>query len=185
MDLSKTIAPKSDQLNADDLVEPKVIKIRDVKGGADEQQPVNIYFEGDNNKPYKPCKTMRRLLVQVWGKDGDTYKGRFLKLYRDDSVTWAGVKVGGIRISHVSHIDKPIDVLITVSKSKRRPVTVQPLKVEKEPKKSLSKADYDKAVKAIEEGKTTVADILKVRTVTDAEKTALEEVEEHVKSNKK
>ena len=181
MDLSKTIAPKSDQLNADDFVEPRIIKIREVRGGSDEQQPVSIYFEGDNNKPYKPCKTMRRLLVQVWGKDGDTYKGRSLQLYRDDSVTWAGVKVGGIRISHVSHIDKPIDVLITVSKAKRRPVTVQPLKVE-QTKKTPPKLDYDKAVKAIEEGKTTVADILKVRTVTDAEKKALEEVEEYVKS---
>ena len=186
MDLSKTIQPKSDQLNADDLVGgSRVIKIRDVKGGADEQQPVSIYFEGDDNKPYKPCKTMRRLLVQVWGADGDTYKGRSLQLYRDDSVTWAGVKVGGIRISHVSHIDKPIDVLITVAKSKRRPVTVQPLQVSEQPKKQLPKLDYNKAVKAIEEGKTTVADILKVRTVTDAEKTALEEVEEYVKSKNK
>lgn len=186
MDLSKTIQPKSDQLNADDLVGgSRVIKIRDVKGGADEQQPVSIYFEGDDNKPYKPCKTMRRLLVQVWGADGDAFKGRSMTLYRDDSVKYAGVNVGGIRISHVSHIDKPIDVLITVSKSKRRPVTVQPLKVEDAPKKQLPKLDFDKAVKAIEAGKTTVSDILKVRTVTDAEKTALEEVEEYVKSNKK
>jgi hypothetical protein len=187
MDLSKTIQPKSDQLNADDLVGgSRIIKIRDVRGGADEQQPVSIYFEGDDNKPYKPCKTMRRLLVQVWGADGDTYKGRSLALYRDDTVTWAGVKVGGIRISHVSHIDKPVDVLITVSKSKRRPVTVEPLKVEKEqPKKTLQKLDYDKAVKAIEDGKTTVAEIIKVRTVTAAEKTALLEVEEYVKQQNK
>lgn len=186
MDLSKTIQPKSDQLNADDLVGgSRIIKIREVKGGADEQQPVSIYFEGDDNKPYKPCKTMRRLLVQVWGADGDNYKGRSLALYRDDTVTWAGVKVGGIRIRGVSHINEPVDVLITVSKSKRRPVTVQPLKVEDAPKKQLPKLDYDKAVKAIEDGKTTVDDIIKVRKVTDAEKKALEEVEEYVKSKNK
>ncbi len=53
------------------------------------------------------------------------------------------------------------------------------------PKKALPKLDYNKAVKAIEEGKTTVADILKVRTVTDAEKKALQEVEQAVKSIKK
>ena len=51
--------------------------------------------------------------------------------------------------------------------------------------KALPKLDYVKAVKAIEEGKATVADILKVRTVTDAEKKALKEVEEHVKSKNK
>ena len=57
MDLSKTIIPKSDQLNADDLISgAKTIKIRDIKGGADEAQPVCIYFYGDNNKPFKPCK---------------------------------------------------------------------------------------------------------------------------------
>ena len=54
-----------------------------------------------------------------------------------------------------------------------------------QPKKALPKLDYDKAVKAIEEGKTTVADILKVRTVTDAEKKALEKLEQTVKSKNK
>jgi hypothetical protein len=87
MDLSKTIIPKSDQLNADDLVSGAMtIKIRDIKAGADEQQPVNLYFEGDNNKPYKPCKSMRRLLVQIWGADGTKYIGRSMTLFRDDSV---------------------------------------------------------------------------------------------------
>ena len=53
-----------------------------------------------------------------------------------------------------------------------------------QPKKALPKLDYNKAVKAIGEGKTTVDDILKVRTVTDAEKKALQEVEQTVKSKK-
>ena len=67
MDLSKTIIPKSDQLNADDLIAgSKIIKIRDIKGGSDDAQPVNIYFYGDNNKPFKPCKSVRRILVQLW-----------------------------------------------------------------------------------------------------------------------
>lgn len=51
--------------------------------------------------------------------------------------------------------------------------------------KALPKLDYNKAVKAIEEGKTTVADIVKVRTVTDAEKEALQEVEQAVKTKNK
>lgn len=131
MDLSKTIIPKSDQLNADDLISgAKTITIRDIKAGADEQQPVNIYYHGDDNKPYKPCKSMRRLLVQVWGADGSKYIGRSLTLYRDDTVKFAGVNVGGIRISHVSHIKEPVEVLITTAKSKRRPYTVQVLKKE-------------------------------------------------------
>lgn len=53
------------------------------------------------------------------------------------------------------------------------------------PKKALPELDYNKAVKAIEEGKTTVADIVKVRTVTGTQKEALLEVEKYVKTKNK
>ena len=128
MDISKTIAPKSDQLNADDLIgKTKIIVITEVKGNNDPQQPISIHFEGDNKKPYKPCKSMRRVMVQLWGADASLYAGRSLMLYRDDSVLFAGVEVGGIRISHASHIEAPTKVLLTMSKSKRMPVIIQPL----------------------------------------------------------
>lgn len=126
MDLSKTIIPKSDQLNADDLISgSKTIKIRDIKQGADENQPVKLYFYGDNNKPYLPCKSMRRVLVQLWGADGLQFIGKRLTLYRNDNVKWAGIEVGGIRISHASHISEAKRVLITVSKNKREPFTIE------------------------------------------------------------
>lgn len=157
MDLRKTIIPKSDQLNADDLIAgSRTIKIRDVKEGDSEQQPVSIYFDGDDNKPYKPCLSMRRLLVQVWGHEGKSYIGKSMTLFLDPSVKWAGVEVGGIRISHVSDITEPTDVLLTVSKGKRRPYTVQPLVVAK---KTLTDARFQKALEALEEGKTTVEKI--------------------------
>ena len=184
MDLRTTIQPKSDQLNADDLVGgAKTIKITKVVGHESVDQPISIYFEGDDGKPYKPCKTMRRLLVQVWGYESDDYVGRSMTIYRDNTVKYAGVNVGGIRISHVSHIDKPIEVLITVAKSKRRPVTVNPLKVEQQ-EKQLPKVDFVKAVEAIKTGKATVADILKTRTCTLEEIAGLKEVEEVVKNQK-
>ena len=179
MDLRTTIQPKSDQLNADDLVGgARTIKITKVVGHESVDQPISIYFEGDDNKPYKPCKTMRRLLVQVWGYESDNYVGRSMTLYRDDEVKYAGVNVGGIRISHVSHIDKPIDVLITVAKSKRRPVTIEPLKVETQAQKQLPKVDFTKAVEAIKAGKATVSEIIKSRTCTPEEIAGLKEVEE-------
>lgn len=128
MDLSKTIQPKSDQLNADDLISgSKTIKIRDIKQGADENQPVKIYFYGDNNKPYLPCKSMRRVLVQLWGADGLQFIGKRITIYRNDNVKWAGIEVGGIRISHASHISESKRVLITVSKNKREPFTIEML----------------------------------------------------------
>ena len=162
MDLSKTIIPKSDQLNADDLVGGAItIKITAVSGAEDEQQPVVINFAGDNKKPYKPCKTMRRLLVQLWGADGSKYVGRYITLYRDDSVKWAGVNVGGIRISHASHIEKPTDVLITVGRGKRRPTTILPISVEKPQIK-----DFKKALEAFKNGKVTLEALKETYTIT-------------------
>lgn len=51
MDLSKTIIPKSDQLNADDLISgPKTIKIRDVKAEADLKIPRQEIYKQLKNK---------------------------------------------------------------------------------------------------------------------------------------
>lgn len=161
MDLSKTIIPKSDQLNADDLIAgPRTIKIRDIKAGADEQQPVSIYFYGDDNKPFKPCKSVRRVLVQLWGADATQFIGRRLTIYRDTSVKYAGIEVGGIRVSHASHIEQPKTVLVTMAKTSRRPVTIDVL-----PPVVLT--DLAGAKKALEGKKTTLEAIIAKFDLTD------------------
>ncbi len=161
IDLSKTIIPKSDQLNADDLISgAKTIKIREVKGNADEAQPVSIFFYGDNNKPFKPCKSVRRVLVQLWGADGSTYVGKRLTLYRDESVKWAGVEVGGIRISHASNITEPTKVLVTIGRNSRRPFTIEPLK-------PVLITDFEKAKKAIKDKKTTIEQLIAIYDLTN------------------
>lgn len=126
-DLTKTIEPKSDQLNADDLiVGPMTITVTGVKLLSGEQ-PVSICYQGDNGKPYKPCKSMRRLLISVWGSDGNQYIGRSMTLFRDNSVTFGKDAVGGIRISHMSHIDQRVTIALTKSRARREPYTVEPL----------------------------------------------------------
>lgn len=127
-DMSKTIAPKSDQLNADDLIsKPITIKVTKVSGCDEAAQPIAVYFEGDNGKPYKPCKSMRRVLVNTWGDNGHEYVGRSMTLYRDPTVMFGGIAVGGIRISHLSNIDAPITMALTASRASRKPYTVKPL----------------------------------------------------------
>ena len=131
MNLASTIIPKSDQLNADDLMTgPRTIAITDVKAGSAEQT-VSIFYEGDNGRPYKPGKSMRRVLVQIWGDDSKVYIGRRLTLYRDDSVRFGSDEVGGIRISHASHIAGKQTLALTVTRGKRKPYTVEPLPEEK------------------------------------------------------
>lgn len=133
IDMRKTTIPKSDQLNADDLLgQTLTIKVTKVSLLAEADQPIAIGFEGDGGKPYKPCKSMRRVLVNCWGPDGNAYVGRSMTLYRDDKVAFGGLAVGGIRISHMSHIDGPVTMALTTTRASRKPFTVNPLVVAKE-----------------------------------------------------
>jgi hypothetical protein len=130
MDLASTIIPKSDQTNADDLISgPRTIKITAVQPGSQEQ-PVSINFEGDNGRPYKPSKSMRRVLVQLWGSQGAAYVGRRLTICRDPSVKFGGDMVGGIKISHASHIPEAVNLMLTETRGKRKPHHVDPLQDE-------------------------------------------------------
>ena len=127
MNLTNTIIPKSDQLNADDLIAgPITIRISAVEAGSNEQ-PISIRYDGDNGRPYKPCKSMRRVLVAAWGSDGAAYVGRSLMLYCDKSVTFGPDTPGGIRISHASDIREPLEIALTVKRGKRKPFCVEPL----------------------------------------------------------
>ena len=128
MDLSESILPKSDQINADDLLAgPRTVTIRDVKAGNSEQ-PVNIITdEFGPRRPYKPSKSMRRVLVTAWKSDSAAYVGRRMVLFRNPAIKFGGDEVGGIQISHLSGIDRPLTFALTVSKGKRAPFTVKPI----------------------------------------------------------
>jgi hypothetical protein len=127
MNLASTIIPKSDQLNADDLISgPRVIRITEVRSVNTPEQPVAIHYEGDTGRPYKPCKSMRRVLVSIWGGDGAQYVGRSLRLYRDSAVRFGPDEVGGIRISHATHLPTgKVMLALTVTRGKRRPYSVE------------------------------------------------------------
>jgi hypothetical protein len=130
-DLSTTIAPKSDQLNADDLIPgPITITITGVRQGSSPEQPIAV--EHDSGRPWMPCKSMRRVLVHVWGADGNRYVGRSLTLYRDPAVKFGGMAVGGIRISHMSDMAAAVTVALTETRASRKPFTVKPLVIERQ-----------------------------------------------------
>lgn len=140
-DMREVIVPKSDQINADDLIAgPRTITITEVTIRPGTEQPVSIHFEGDNGKPYKACKSMCRVLVNAWGPDAKAYVGRSLTLYRDPTVKWGGMEVGGIRISHMTHIDREMVMALTATKGSRKPFLVKPLTAEA-PKPAPPSAD--------------------------------------------
>lgn len=130
VNVGQTIAPKSDQLNADDLIAgPITVKIVSVTHGTAEG-PIRINLEG--RLPYYPCKSMRRVLVAAWGEYSDPYVGRFMTLYRDPEVKYGGIKVGGIRISHLSDIQSDMYMALTVTRGKRAEYKVHRLDVPKQ-----------------------------------------------------
>lgn len=131
-DMLKTITPKSDQLNADDLIggHTITITINRVEVKESGEQKVTLGYEGDNGKPYRPGKAMCHVLINVWGKSSQEYIGKSLTLYRDEKIKFGPDVTGGIRISHMSHITDKRTVIIPVSRGVRKPFTVQPLVVE-------------------------------------------------------
>ena len=128
VDMSKTIIARSDQLNSDDLIGgPLTCKVTRVFSTGNPEQPVGIDIDSWH-VPYKPCKGMRRVLVEVWGTSGNDYVGKSLTLYRNPDVKYGGIACGGIEISEVSDISSPRSIPITVSRGKKKPFIVKPLK---------------------------------------------------------
>jgi hypothetical protein len=151
MDISDTLAPKSDQMDYVDLIAgPKTLTITEVRRGPSPDQPVEIAF-AEFERPWRPAKTVRRVLVACWGPDSSVYPGRRVTVYGDASVKFGGQEVGGIRLSHASHIDGPVKVSLMISRGKSAPFTVQPLPTDTSDK-------VEDAVAAI--GKATTAELL-------------------------
>jgi hypothetical protein len=75
---------------------------------------------------------MRRVLIFAWGDDGGEWVGKSMTLYNDPSVEYGGVKVGGIRISHLSHIERDIAILLTAKRGKKQEFVIKKLTVARE-----------------------------------------------------
>lgn len=163
--LRDTIAPKSDQLNADDLLGgQRIITVTKVSR-CDGDQPVAINFEGDNGKTYKPCKSMRKILVFAWGDDGREWVGRRMAIFNDPEVKFGGVKVGGIRISRLSHIQADIAISLNTTKGKKSPFIIKKLPEEQRPQAPANQnADVPPDQAAVDAAKAALTEAAKLGT---------------------
>ena len=133
MDLSGTIAPKSDQVDADDFLSgPRTVTITGVRAGSSNEQPVEIELT-EFDRPWRPSLGMRRVLIKIWGANGQDYIGRRITLFCDPTVKFGGIAVGGIRISHMSDIDETKKIPLTESRGKKKIFTVDPLPPAEQP----------------------------------------------------
>jgi hypothetical protein len=126
LDMTDSLAPKSDQLDAVDLLSgPRTFTIEKVSKGNPEQ-PFNFHL-ADFPRVWRPGKSMRRVIVAAWGGKTSAYVGQSVTLYCDPSVQFGGDTVGGTRISHMTGIDKPLKVPLLIKRGKSAVFTVQPL----------------------------------------------------------
>lgn len=123
-DFAAALAPRSDQINAMDLIgQDMIVTITGVKVTPGTEQPVSISIQG-SQKVWRPCKTTGRILMAAWGADTSQFVGRSVQLYHDPKVKWGGMEVGGIRIRALSHIDQDLRIVVAESKQSRKPITV-------------------------------------------------------------
>ena len=183
-DLSDTIEAKSDQLNADDLAgSTKTIKVTGVVRYSDKGIPAfHIDYEGGAGRPFKPCKSVRRVIMFAWGKDGAQWIGRSMTLYCDPTVIYAGKEVGGIRVSHMSDIEKRISIKLTEKRGSKKEVFIDILEPTEKPvwpDDAFAKRLAD-AKTVILDGKQTNEQIItkmEVKaTLTDDQKAAIRDI---------
>ena len=128
MDISETLAPTSDQLDAIELVAgPRTFTVEAVSAGSDEQ-PVQIRL-AEFPRVWRPGKSMRRVLAAGWGVDASTWIGHRVTLVYDGGVMFGKDRVGGTRISAMSHLKdgKRLTVPLLISRGKSAMFTVEPL----------------------------------------------------------
>jgi hypothetical protein len=138
VDISETLAPTSDQLDAIELVAgPRTFTVESVSAGSAEQ-PVQIKLEGFP-RVWRPSKGMRRVLAAGWGVQASAWTGRKVTLYYDPDVTFGKDRTGGTRISHMTDLpgNRPLSVPLLITRGKSAMFVVQPLKDE-QPKQQPS-----------------------------------------------
>ena len=121
------IKKNTDQLNYEDFLGgvTRVVTIAKVEKGRKEAQ-YDISIEEDD-RYWRPPATILKLLKLAYSEEGADWVGKKAMLYGDPDVKMKGVKVGGIRVSHLSHIDGPLTASLTVTRGQTAVFTVDPL----------------------------------------------------------
>ena len=126
IDMSGVMIAKSDQINAPDLLDkPRTIKIANVRLTGKEQA-TEIAIVGDE-KVYRPCKSMVRVMARAWGIDGEKWIGQSATLYCDPKVRFGKDLPGGIRISHLSGLRSKLVICLQASKGVLKNYEIEPL----------------------------------------------------------
>jgi len=130
LDYGETLAAKSNQLNADDLAGgPVTVQITGARVRMSDEQPLSFRLSG-GHCPWFPCLGMRRLLAEIAGStSARPWVGKWITLYRDPDVIWAGKKSGGIRIRAIDAdmLPRAGTYQVRISRNGYTPYTIEPI----------------------------------------------------------
>jgi len=130
--IAAACAADTDQLNAEDLIgKPitgRIERVKTTRKRKKTDQPVVVFLDAWKY-PWKPCKTMVRLLRELWGDDPRAWVGQSVTLYAQDGVRDpAGGTTHGVRMSHAT-IPEQRTAHLTEARGRKRAWTVRPLDV--------------------------------------------------------
>lgn len=126
-DITDTLAPKSEQLDAIELVDgPQTFTVERVVVKKGAEQPVSVHFI-EFPRPWRPGTNQRRVLAYCWGKHSTGWAGKRVTLFRDPDVGYGGKTVGGIRIKYLSDIEGPMSAPILLSQGRPDTYLVEPM----------------------------------------------------------
>src|SRR5450830_784606 len=136
MDITESLAPASDQLDAIELVSaPRTFVVESVSAGSVDQ-PVDVHLVGFP-RVWRPSKGMRRVLAAGWGVDASAWSGRSVTLYFDPDVSFGKDRTGGTRVAAMTDLPggKRLSIPLLISRGKSALFTVEPL-IESAPTKA-------------------------------------------------
>jgi hypothetical protein len=128
MDISDSLAPTSDQLDAIELVAgPRTFTVASVSKGTPEQ-PIDVHL-AEFPRVWRPSKGMRRALAAGWGVNAAEWAGRRVTLFFDPNVSFGKERTGGTRIAAMSNLPggKRLSIPMTVTRGKSTTFTIEPL----------------------------------------------------------
>jgi hypothetical protein len=193
MNIREFLTIKSDRLNYENFIMgAKEFKISKLAKKTDQGKArLLIYFEGHEATPYWPSLGMIKCLSSPdgWGESPfSEWIGRSMTLFGEPTVVYAGKEIGGIQISHISHIKTEYSTKITLRRGMRIDFTIEPIAVmSAAPAKPARPAtpypaeqfaaQLDKMRGSIASGKATadkiVAYCLTIGTITPAQEAAI------------
>ena len=132
MNIREFVKIKSDRLNFEDFIMGSQEFTISKLGRKVDQGNVRLLmiFEGRESTPYWVPKGMVKCLSnpEGWGEsEFSEWIGRKVRLFGEPTVVYAGKELGGIRISHISHIAAPYSTKITERRGVRIDYVISPL----------------------------------------------------------